>query len=93
MCIRDRLGPVLVVEALADKYLEHQPIERQCRRWARAGVEVSPQTLGRSVAAAIDLFEPVAEEIRKRTVASSLLAADSTGLPVLDQDVPTGRCV
>lgn len=87
---RGKLGPVLVVEALADKYLEHQPIERQCRRWARAGVDVSPQTLGRSVAAAIDLFEPVAEEIRKRTVASSLLAADATGLPVLDQDVPTG---
>ena len=87
---RGKLGPVLVVEALADKYLEHQPIERQCRRWARAGVEVSPQTLGRSVAAAIDLFEPVAEEIRKRTVASSLLAADATGLPVLDQDAPTG---
>lgn len=87
---RGKLGPVLVVEALADKYLEHQPIERQCRRWARAGVDVSPQTLGRSVAAAIDLFEPVAEEIRKRTVASSLLATDSTGLPVLDQDAATG---
>lgn len=87
---RGKLGPKLVVEALADKILDYQPIERQSRRWRRAGVELSPQTLGRSVAAAIDLFEPVAEQIRKRTVAASLLAADSTGLPVLDEDVPNG---
>ena len=87
---RGKLGPVLIVEALADKYIEHQPIERQSRRWARTGVDLSPQTLGRSVAAAIDLLEPVANEVRKQTLAASLLATDSTGLPVLDEDVADG---
>jgi len=87
---RGKLGPTLIIESLADKVLDHQPIERQCRRWGRQGVEISPQTLGRSVGAAIDLFDPVAEEIRKRTLAASLLATDSTGLPVLDKKVSNG---
>jgi transposase len=87
---RGKLGPVLVVESLCEKYIEQQPIERQSRRWTRTGVDLSPQTLGRSVAAAIDLVAPVADEIRKLTVAASLLATDSTGLPVLDENVPTG---
>ena len=37
----------LLVEAVCDKYLEHLPIERQAVRFARAGVDVAPQTLGR----------------------------------------------
>jgi transposase len=46
---RGKLSDTLIVEATADKYLEHAPIERQCTRFARLGVEVAPQTLGRSV--------------------------------------------
>lgn len=87
---RGKLGDTLIVEATADKYMEHQPIERQSRRFARAGVEVSPNTLGRSVAAAIDLLSPVARAIHDNTRASTLLAADATGLPVLDEDHPLG---
>jgi len=37
----------LLVEAVCDKYLEHLPIERQAVRFARDGVDVAPQTLGR----------------------------------------------
>jgi transposase len=80
------LGDTLIVEALGDKYIDHQPIERQSRRYNRAGADVAPQTLGRSVAAAIDLLSPIAREIRKQTRASALLATDATGLPVLDED-------
>jgi transposase len=43
---RDKLADTLIVEAVCDKYIEHQPIERQCTRFARAGVDVAPQTLG-----------------------------------------------
>jgi transposase len=77
-------------EGTADKYLEHQPIERQARRFFRAGVDLSPQTLGRSIAAHIDLLSPLAQAIRIETRASALLATDATGLPVLDQDHPLG---
>jgi transposase len=34
---RGKLGATLIVESLADKFLEHEPVERQCLRWARSG--------------------------------------------------------
>ena len=85
---RGKLGTTFIVESLADKYLEHQPIERQCLRWERAGVDIAPQTLGRSVNAAIDLIEPIAKSITERTREPGLLATDATGIPILDPAVP-----
>jgi transposase len=87
---RGKLGDTLIVETLADKYIEHQPIERQCLRWSRIGVDIAPQTLGRAVASAIDLLSPVARAIAAQTRSPGLLATDATGIPVLDQDAPDG---
>jgi hypothetical protein len=87
---RGKLGTTLIVESLADKYLEHQPIERQCLRWSRTGVDIAPQTLGRAVGAALDLLSPAAKMIAEQTRGPGLLATDATGLPVLDRDAPDG---
>lgn len=87
---RGKLGPTLIVEAVADKFLEHTPIERQCERWARAGFEIAPQTLGRSVAKEIDLLTPIAKEIHEQTRAPGLLGTDATGIPVLDPTTAEG---
>src|SRR5579872_3447672 len=81
---RGKLGDTLIVEAVCDKYIEHMPIERQCTRFARAGVDIAPQTLGRSVCAAIDLLAPIARLIEAQTRAPGLLGTDATGIPVLD---------
>jgi transposase len=87
---RGKLADTLIVEAVCDKYIEHQPVERQCTRFARAGIDVAPQTLGRSVVAAIDLLAPVARLIEDQTRAPGLLGTDATGIPVLDPDAPEG---
>jgi transposase len=87
---RGKLGTTLIVESLADKFLEHQPVERQCLHWSRAGVDIAPQTLGRGVAAALDLLRPVADMIQVQTRGPGLLATDATGIPVLDRDAPDG---
>lgn len=87
---RGKLARGLVVEALLDKYVEHQPIERQATRWHRSGVDVPTQTLGRSVAVAIDALEPLADAIHEATRASALLSTDASGLRVLDRDHPLG---
>jgi transposase len=87
---RGKLGTTMIVESLADKYLEQQPIERQSLHWARTGVEIAPQTLGRSVAAAIDALSPIARQIQALTRGPGLLATDATGIPVLDRDAPDG---
>ena len=54
------------------------PIERKCARFARAGVYVAPSTLGRSVAAAIDLLASVARLIEEQTRAPGLLGTEPT---------------
>jgi len=87
---RGKLGDTLIVEATADKFIEHQPVERQCTRFARMGVHVAPQTLGRSVGACIDLLEPVATLIRDETRGPGLLGTDATGIPVLDPTTTEG---
>src|SRR5260221_12800064 len=87
---RGKLARGLIVEALLDKYVEHQPIERQCTRWARAGTYVGPQTLGRSVAIAIDTVAPIAALVAERTRAAAILATDASGLRVLDREAPSG---
>jgi len=84
---RGKLSDRFIVEALCDKYVECQPVERQCSRFARAGVEIAPQTVGRSVAKAIDLLMPVANLIHQKTRGPGLLGTDSTNLPVLDRKV------
>jgi transposase len=87
---RGKLADALLVEAVCDKFIEHLPIERQCSRFARAGVDVAPQTLGRGVSAAIDLLAPVARLIHAQTKGPGLLGTDATGIPVLDPDAPEG---
>jgi transposase len=87
---RGKLADALIVEATCDKYLEHQPIERQCARFARQGVEIVPQTLGRSVAAHIDLLAPIARLIEDKTRGPGLLGTDATAIPVLDPAVIDG---
>lgn len=85
-----KLGDTLIVEALCDKYIEHQPVERQCTHWARAGVDIAPQTLGRSVAAAIDLLRPISSLIEKQTRGPGLLGTDATAIPILDPNATDG---
>jgi transposase len=87
---RGKLADALIVEAVGDKYLEHLPIERQCARFARSGVDVAPQTLGRGVSAALDLLAPVARLIHEQTRGPGLLGTDASGIPVLDPDSPEG---
>ena len=87
---RGKLSDTLIVEATADKYLTHTPVERQCARFAQLGVEVAPQTLGRSVAAHIDLLAPIARLIEEKTRGPGLLGTDATGIPILDPDTVDG---
>jgi transposase len=87
---RGKLGDRMLVEATCNKYLEHLPVERQCLHFAREGVAIAPQTLGRGVNATIDLLVPVAKLIEAQTRGPGLLATDATGIPILDPTVPMG---
>lgn len=88
---RGKLGDTLIIEALADKYLLKLPIERQCTHWARQGIDIPAQTLGRSVATAIDLLEPIASLITEQMRASDIVSIDATSIRLLDPEAPEGR--
>ena len=88
---RGKLGDGFIVEALADKYLLHLPVERQCTHWRRQGIDIPPQTLGRSVATAIDWLEPVAELIAEQMRQSDIVSLDATSIRLLDPKAPEGR--
>jgi len=69
----------LIVEATADKYLEHTPVERQYTRFARLGIEIAPQTLGRAVQLSQDC---------KRAHASGSRSGHSVAVPPAPTTMP-----
>lgn len=87
---RGKLGLRLVVECLADKVVEQQPVERLARKYHRMGVDISPQTIGRAVTQAMHELACIAKLIEERVRGPGLLGTDATGLPVLDRDAADG---
>jgi transposase len=87
---RGLLGNELLVQALVDHYDDAVPWERMARSARQQGVPLSANTLAASVGRVLDLFDPVVGHIRERALASSFMALDATGLPVLDAAHPLG---
>ena len=87
--IETALGPAKVIKSgrysipfgvrvAVDKYLDHLPLERQCRIMARAGLEVTSQTLWDQVWAIAQHLEPLGERLREHLLTKSLLGMDET---------------
>lgn len=73
-----------MIEVAVEKYLDHVPLERQVRRMARAGVEVSSQTLFDQLWALAQVNRPSYEALGQRTLEVDVLHADETRWPRLD---------
>lgn len=87
---RGLLGDELLIEALVEHYGEAVPFERMERRAEEQGVPLRANTLARSVARVVDLFDPVVEEIARRVAVSNDLGLDATSTRVLDPTHPLG---
>ncbi len=87
---RGKLGSGLVAQILVAKYSEHVPLYRQREILKRSRVDLSRSTLGDAVAAACFQLRPIAQQIRKKVLASDLVSTDDTGLCVLDPQHPKG---
>jgi transposase len=83
-------GPGLLAHILVSKYRDSLPLNRLCGIFARTGVELRTSTLSDWVGGATDALGPLAEEIRRQSLAAYLLQSDDTGLRVLDRDAPNG---
>lgn len=73
----------LLATVLIGKYVDHLPLTRQRRMFARAGLELDDTTLCDWVRQAAALLRPIVEHIKKVLLASGWLQADETTLKVL----------
>lgn len=66
------------------KYLDHLPLERQARIWAREGVLVDSQTLWDQISALAKRLGKAHERLHEYVLSQPVIGADETRWPMLD---------
>ena len=85
-------GPTLLAMVLFEKFGQHQPLNRQCERFAREGVEISLSTLADQVGACAAVLKPLLTLVEAHVMAAERLHGDDTTVPVLAKGkTDTGR--
>lgn len=87
---KGRPGPQLLAHIVVSKFQDSQPIYRQSQIFERAGVSLSPSTVGDWSAFGIDVAKPIASRILQRIIGGLYIQGDDTGLRVLDPKHPNG---
>jgi transposase len=78
----------LLAHVVVSKYVDHVPLHRLHRIYARSGARVAVSTMSDWVRGVSQLVEPLVEELEKRVRRSELVRTDATGIKVLDPDSP-----
>jgi transposase len=76
-------GPNLLAMVLVNKFLLHQPLNRQSKTFAREGIEIDVSTLADRVGACVIALEPLIDAIRTHVMSAERIHADDTTVPVL----------
>jgi len=85
-------GPSLLAMVLVNKFLLHQPLNRQSKTYAREGIEIDVSTLADRVGACVVALDPIIEAIRTHVMSAERIHADDTTVPVLAKlKAVTGR--
>ena len=85
-------GPSLLAMILADKYANHQPLNRQSEQYAREGIELSVSTMADHVGACAATLMPLYELIKAHVLGAERIHGDDTTVPVLAKvKTRTGR--
>jgi transposase len=89
---RGLFGPSLIAMILFEKFGQHQPLNRQCERFAREGVEISLSTAADVVGTAVGVLKPLHDLLEAHVLAADRLHGDDTTVPVLAKGkTDTGR--
>jgi transposase len=90
--LRGFAGPSLLAMVLVNKFLLHQPLNRQSKTFAREGIEIDVSTLADRVGACVVALEPLIDAIRSHVMSAERIHADDTTVPVLAKmKTVTGR--
>lgn len=80
----------LIAHLLISKYMDHLPFHRQMEMFKRVGVHLAASTVNGWFQAAVDLLEPLYEELRRQVLETDYIQIDESTIPVLDKDKPGG---
>lgn len=80
---RSFAGPGLLSHVMVSKYLDHQPLYRQCQIYERENVSLSESTVGDWVGGVHELLRPLLDALRRHVFAADKLHADDTPIKVL----------
>lgn len=83
---RSNVDPSLIAQIIVEKFVDHIPLDRQIKRFARLGYPISDSTIGNWVAAGAAYLKPLYEAHKQLVLASGYLHADETIIKVMDSD-------
>ncbi|MDP3666170.1 MAG: IS66 family transposase [Sediminibacterium sp.] len=83
---RSNVDTSLIAQIIVEKFIDHLPLDRQIKRFARLGVTISDSTMGNWVTASAAYLKPLYEAHKQLVLASGYLHADETIIKVLDSD-------
>jgi len=81
-----RYSVEFAVEVAAAKYLDHLPLERQCRIMGREGLSVDSQTLWDQINVLARHLAPTYEAIGRKVLSSPIVSADETTWRLMGAD-------
>ena len=86
-------GPSLLAMIVFEKFGQHQPLNRQCERYALEGVPIALSTMADAVGSVCTALEPLLCRVEAHVLAAERLHGDDTTVPVLAKGkTSTGRC-
>jgi transposase len=83
-------APGLVADVIVGKCVDHMPLYRQEKRYARHGLDISRSTLCGWLAEAADVLTPLYELLKARVLSAHVVHTDDTPIPV--QDATRDHC-
>ena len=83
---KGKLGSSVLAQVAVDKFVDHLPVHRQQKRFARHGIELPYNTLNHSSNAVCEALELLYSTLKHKTLNTGYLQVDETPVPVLDKD-------
>ena len=81
----------LLVYIVISKYLDHLPLERQCRIYKRSGVRFSPDSMVRWVEVIADWLKPIYSYMHQELLEKDFVQVDETPIKYCDPDIKKGK--
>jgi transposase len=85
---KSRIDASVIAHVLTARFADHQPYHRQCKQFARHGLEFSPNTLCSLTRQAYDKLNPICEHILQGVRTSGYIQLDPTPIPLLSKQKP-----